>query len=59
MRYTQKMKTIRDQMETNRKNEILRIDDEKNKHIRSAMDKNQKEFQDIKVRRNDEVEMFG
>merc|ERR1712093_634717 len=48
-KYTQKMKTIRDQMETNRKNEILRIDDEKNKHIRSAMDKNQKEFQDIKV----------
>ena len=53
------MNTIRVQMETNRKNEILRIDDEKNKHIRSAMDKNQKEFQDIKVRRNDEVEMFG
>merc|ERR1719371_164920 len=48
-KYTQKQKTIRDQMETNRKNEILRIDDEKNKHIRQCMDKNQKEFQDIKV----------
>jgi hypothetical protein len=48
-KYTQKMKTIREQMESARKSEIARIEDEKNQHIMKCMQKNAKEFQDIKV----------
>jgi len=48
-KYTQKMRLIREQMETARKNEILRIEDDKNQHILRCMSKNAKEFQDIKV----------
>ena len=43
------MKTIREQMESARKSEIARIEDEKNQHIMKCMQKNAKEFQDIKV----------
>merc|ERR1719456_7645 len=48
-KYAQKMRLLRDQMEGARKNEIMRIEDDKNAHIKKCMDKNQKDFQDIKV----------
>merc|ERR1740138_1234526 len=48
-KYAQKMKLLRDQMEGARKNEIMRIEDDKNTHIKKCMDKNQKDFQEIKV----------
>merc|ERR1719456_2117155 len=48
-KYAQKMKLLRDQMEGARKNEIMRIEDDKNTHIKKCMDKNLKDFQEIKV----------
>jgi hypothetical protein len=43
------MKTIRDDMEKQRRSQILKIEEAKNAAIQKAMAKNQKDFQEIKV----------
>merc|ERR1719191_2130097 len=43
------MKTIREEMERARKNQIQKIEEAKNAHIHRVMAKNQKDFLEIKV----------
>merc|ERR1719379_2599796 len=43
------MKTIRDEMEKTRRNQIQKIEESKNAHIQRVMNKNQKDFLEIKV----------
>merc|ERR1712093_858223 len=48
-KYGLKMKTIREDMEKARKKQIAKIEENKNQHIQRCMQKNMKDFQDIKV----------
>merc|ERR1719265_1704032 len=48
-KYELRMKTIRDDMEKQRKNQIAKIEDEKNQRIQRCMQKNGKDFTDIKI----------
>jgi len=48
-KYDLRMKTIRDDMEKNRRKQIQKIEEAKNAHIQRVMQKNQKDFQEIKV----------
>merc|ERR1719380_218915 len=48
-KYGLKMKTIREDMEKSRKKQIAKIEENKNQHIQRCMQKNMKDFQDIKV----------
>jgi len=48
-KYALKMKTLRDDMEKQRKQQIQRIEESKNAHISRCMKKNMKDFQDIKI----------
>merc|ERR550537_570302 len=43
------MKLVRDEMERTRKQQIQAIEEEKNAHIQRCMQRNQKDFQEIKV----------
>lgn len=47
--YEQRMKTIRDEMEKQRRRQIQKIEEAKNAHIQDVMNKNQKDFVEIKV----------
>merc|ERR1719161_1220744 len=48
-KYDLRMKTIRDEMEKQRRKQIQKIEEAKNTHIQRVMQKNQKDFQEIKV----------
>merc|ERR1719492_415231 len=48
-KYELRMKTIRDDMEKQRKSQIQKIEESKNAHIQRVMNKNQKDFLEIKV----------
>merc|ERR1719236_427134 len=48
-KYGQRMKRIREDMEKARRKQIMKIEEAKNLHIYSCMQKNMKDFQDIKV----------
>mmetsp|Transcript_25868 Transcript_25868/g.41504 ORF Transcript_25868/g.41504 Transcript_25868/m.41504 type:complete len:460 (-) Transcript_25868:143-1522(-) len=48
-KYDLRMKTIRDDMENQRRKQIAKIEESKNNHIQRVMQKNQKDFQEIKV----------
>merc|ERR1719236_103561 len=48
-KYGQRMKRIREDMEKNRRKQIMKIEEAKNTHIHRCMQKNMKDFQDIKV----------
>mmetsp|Transcript_4976 Transcript_4976/g.11957 ORF Transcript_4976/g.11957 Transcript_4976/m.11957 type:complete len:462 (-) Transcript_4976:90-1475(-) len=48
-KYELRMKTIRDDMEKMRRRDIRKIEESKNETIQKVMQKNQKDFQDIKV----------
>eukprot|EP00928_Gymnodinium_smaydae_P090018 TRINITY_DN73883_c0_g1_i1.p2 TRINITY_DN73883_c0_g1~~TRINITY_DN73883_c0_g1_i1.p2 ORF type:complete len:487 (+),score=169.74 TRINITY_DN73883_c0_g1_i1:78-1463(+) len=48
-KYELRMKTIRDDMEKTRRNQIQKIEEAKNAHIQRVMNKNQKDFLEIKV----------
>jgi growth arrest-specific protein 8 len=48
-KYELKMKTIRDDMELTRRQQIQKIEEAKNGHIQRVMNKNQKDFLEIKV----------
>merc|ERR1711959_121775 len=48
-RYEQRMKTIRDEMERTRRRQVQTIEESKNDHIKRVMQKNQKDFLEIKV----------
>merc|ERR1719238_1405985 len=43
------MKTIRDEMERTRRKQVQTIEESKNDHIKKVMQKNQKDFLEIKV----------
>jgi len=48
-KYGQRMKRIREDMEKARRKQIMKIEEAKNAHIYRCMQKNMKDFQDIKV----------
>mmetsp|Transcript_97867 Transcript_97867/g.276850 ORF Transcript_97867/g.276850 Transcript_97867/m.276850 type:complete len:458 (+) Transcript_97867:75-1448(+) len=48
-KYELRMKTIRDEMERARRKQIGKIEEAKNAHIQRVMQKNQKDFMEIKV----------
>merc|ERR1712232_664414 len=48
-RYELRMKTIRDEMERTRRRQVQTIEESKNEHIKRVMQKNQKDFLEIKV----------
>lgn len=48
-KYELRMKTIRDDMERTRRKQIQKIEEAKNAHIKKVMEKNQKDFLEIKV----------
>jgi len=48
-RYELRMKTIRDEMERTRRKQVQTIEESKNDHIKRVMQKNQKDFLEIKV----------
>merc|ERR1719161_807465 len=48
-KYGQRMKRIREDMEKGRRKQIMKIEEAKNAHIHLCMQKNMKDFQDIKV----------
>jgi hypothetical protein len=48
-RYELRMKTIRDDMERTRRKQVQTIEESKNDHIKRVMQKNQKDFLEIKV----------
>jgi len=48
-KYDLRMKTIRDEMEKQKRKQIQKIEEAKNAHIQRVMQKNQKDFQEIKV----------
>merc|ERR1712232_1175992 len=49
MGYELRMKTIRDEMERTRRKQVQTIEEAKNDHIKRVMQKNQKDFLEIKV----------
>merc|ERR1712232_1214007 len=49
MGYELRMKTIRDEMERTRRRQVQTIEESKNEHIKRVMQKNQKDFLEIKV----------
>merc|ERR1719343_844703 len=49
LRYDERMKTIRDEMERTRRKQVQTIEESKNDHIKRVMSKNQKDFLEIKV----------
>merc|ERR1712151_1186531 len=48
-KYEQRMKKIREDMEKQRRKQIQQIEEDKNKQIKNVMDKNSKDFLEIKV----------